>query len=288
MRGTQLRLPVTALARRESPARRRPPTLASTVLALQRSAGNAATTQVLARDGRRTPQPTPPARTPAAAPIFRVLIVDDGDTGLSTASRDVALDIVRTELARVTRPSSNAAVAAGIDVQHTTEQPGRIRDLGIRSFLVFLTKSTDAHHAVGLAAPHVNLDDEERKTQEEHFAANIRSEGGVNIQRVNRGRRSTSAALVSTVASVAMQGRQDAGPRSAGALIGETILHELAHAMGHTDELGAHDHEERGIMTRARVLGSAGGYTAGRFTDSSARIIRERLEELSARRAPSP
>ena len=51
-----------------------------------------------------------------------------------------------------------------------------MRELGKSTFLVFLTPSKDAKHAIGLVAPHVDLDEEERKVQEKRFARHIASE----------------------------------------------------------------------------------------------------------------
>jgi hypothetical protein len=280
MLGTRARLPVTALTRREAPGRRRPPTLASTVLALQRSAGNAATTRVLARDKKAAP-PTP---------AFRLIVVDDGDTGLEAKTVEIALKLVADELERVTSKSSDETVKSGFSIEHTKDKPEKWkpRDLGVRSFLVFLTQSKDEKHAVGLAAEHVDLTPGERKDQEAHFKANVATEGGVNIQNLDRRRRSVSTSLVSTTVAIKMQKTKGAGPESAGALIGETILHELGHDLGHVKGVGGHDHDEKGVMTASRVIDSTLHYSATRFSETSEKTIRERLEELAKRRVPSP
>ena len=287
MPGTRLRLPVTALARREAPARRRPPTLASTVLALQRSAGNKATTRVLARDAKGA---APPTKAAPPTPAFRLIVVDDGDTGLEPKTVEIALTIVADELKRVTSKSTDDTVKSGFSIEHTKDKPEKWkpRDLGVRSFLVFLSQTKDAKHAVGLAAEHVDMTPDERKAQEEHFKANVATEGGVNIQNVDRRRRSVSTSIVSTTMAIKMQATKGAGPESAGALIGETILHELGHDLGHTKQIGGHDHDEKGVMTRSRVLDSTLRYTATRFSEASEKTIRERLEELAKRRVPSP
>ena len=287
MLGTRLPLPVTALAQREAPARRRPPTLASTVLALQRSAGNKATTRVLARDDKG---PKPPAKAAPPTPAFRLIVVDDGDTGLEAKTVEVALKIVADELKRVTSKSTDETVKSGFSIEHTTEKPEKWkpRDLGVRSFLVFLSQTKDAKHAVGLAAEHVDMTPEERKAQEAHFKAKVATEGGVNIQNVDRRRRSVSTSIVSTTMAIKMQAKEGAGAESAGALIGETILHELGHDLGHTEQIGGHDHDEKGVMTAQRVLDSTLRYTATRFSAASEKTIRERLEELAKRRVPSP
>ena len=174
-------------------------TLADHVLALQRTAGNRATTRVLARDARAT------------AAKLKVLIVDDGATGLSDKSLKVALDVVKAEIKRVTAQSSDPIVKAGVTVEHTTTAPGRMRELGKSTFLVFLTPSTDAEHAIGLVAPHVDLDKEERKAQEKRFANKVASEGGVHIDRVDGRKRSYGASLVSTTMATKMQEKEGAG-----------------------------------------------------------------------------
>ena len=215
MPGTRLRLPVTALARREAPARRRPPTLASTVLALQRSAGNKATTRVLARDAKGA---APPTKAAPPTPAFRLIVVDDGDTGLEPKTVEIALTIVADELKRVTSKSTDDTVKSGFSIEHTKDKPEKWkpRDLGVRSFLVFLSQTKDAKHAVGLAAEHVDMTPDERKAQEEHFKANVATEGGVNIQNVDRRRRSVSTSIVSTTMAIKMQAHQGRRPRVSG------------------------------------------------------------------------
>ena len=78
---------------------------------LQRLAGNYATRRVLARDE---------ARTPPVAATFRLILADDGATGLNDAILDMALANVRKEIARITKDSADETVKAGIDVQHVT------------------------------------------------------------------------------------------------------------------------------------------------------------------------
>ena len=248
--------------------------LAEHVLALQRTAGNRATTRVLARDARAT------------AAKLKVVIVDDGATGLSDKSLKVALDVVKAEIKRVTAQSSDPIVKAGVTVEHTTTAPGRMRELGKSTFLVFLTPSTDAEHAIGLVAPHVDLDKEERKAQEKRFANKVASEGGVHIDRIDGRKRSYGASLVSTTMATKMQEKEGAGADSAGNLVGEVILHELGHAWGHATELGGLDHTKGGIMTATRVLDSTLRYKAGHFSSESIKIINARLEELAKRLSP--
>jgi hypothetical protein len=276
MAGSRIRLPVTAPARHGAPPLRRAPSLAEHVLALQRTVGNRATRRVLARDAR------------TAAPRFKVLIVDDGSTGLSDKTLKVALDVVRAEIRRVTAQSSEPNVKAGMTVEHTKTAPGRMRELGRSAFLLFLTASTDAKHAVGLAAPHVDLDEEERKVQEKRFARNVASEGGVHIDRIDGRGRSYGASLVSTTLATQIQAKQGAGPESAGNLVGEIILHELGHAWGHAKELGNSDHDKGGIMTATRVLDSSLRYKATHFSAASVKIIVDRLDGLAKRMAPAP
>ena len=248
-------------------------TLADHVLALQRTAGNRATTRVLARD----------ARPPAAK--LKVVIVDDGATGLSDKRLKTALDVVRGEIRRVTAQSTDPTVKAGVTVEHTKTAPGRMRELGKSTFLVFLTPSTDAKYAVGLAAPHVDLDKEERKTQEKRFASKVATEGGVHIDRIDGRKRSYGASLVSTTLAGKIQAKEGAGPDSAGNLVGEIILHELGHTWGHQKELGGLDHKKGGIMTATQVLDSTLRYKASKFNYASVKIIHARS---GARGAPSP
>ena len=282
MAGSRVRLPSTLLARHAASPRRHAPTLADHVLALQRTAGNRATTRVLARDRRA--EETKPATAVAAK--FKVVIVDDGATGLSDKTLKVALDVVKAEIKRVTAQSTDPTVKAGVTVEHTTTAPGRIRELGRSTFLVFLTPSTDAEHAIGLVAPHVDLDEEERKAQQKRFKRHVASEGGMHIDRVDGRRRSYGASLVSTTLATQMQAKEGAGPDSAGNLVGEIILHELGHAWGHETELGNADHDKGGIMTATRVLDSSLRYKATRFSGASVKIINARLEELAKRLAP--
>ena len=106
---------------------------------LQRLAGNYATRRVLARDE---------ARTPPVAATFRLILADDGATGLNDAILNVALANVRKEIARITKDSADETVKAGIDVQHVTSKPVRnddfTHDLGRKTFLIFLTQGQNA------------------------------------------------------------------------------------------------------------------------------------------------
>ena len=163
-----------------------------------------------------------------------------------------------------------------------------MRELGRSTFLVFLTASTDAEYAVGLAAPHVDLDAEERKDAAEALRAQRRDRGRGPHRPHRRPRRSYGASLVSTTLAGQIQAKEGAGPESAGNLVGEIILHELGHAWGHHKELGASDHDKGGIMTATRVLDSSLRYKATHFSQASVKIILDRLEKLAARLAPRP
>ena len=256
-------------------------TLADHVLALQRTAGNRATTRLLARDLKK-----PAAKTATATDAkLKVVVVDDGATGLSDKTLKVALDVVKAEIRRVTAQSSDPIVKAGVTVEHTKDAPARMRELGKSTFLVFLTPSKDPKHAIGLVAPHVDLDEEERKAQEQRYASHVVAEGGMHIDRVDGRGRSYGASLVSTTMATQMQAKEGAGPDSAGNLVGEVILHELGHAWGHETELGNPDHTKGGIMTAKRVLDSSLRYKAGQFSSESVKIIKARLEMLAQRLA---
>jgi len=286
---SRMRLPAAAYARRHgAPPLRRAPSLAEHVLALQRTAGNRATRRLVAREVKGATKPAPKAGV-VTTPTFRVVIVDDGETGLSAKTLKIALDVVRAEIKRVTGQSSDPIVKAGVNVEHTTTAPGSMkRELGRTTFLVFLTASKDPEHAIGLAAPHVDLDAEERKVQETRYASKVASEGGVQIDRIDGRGRSYGAALVSTTLATTMQEKEGAGPESAGNLVGEIILHELGHAWGHSKQLGNSDHDKGGIMTATRILDSTLRYKANRFSKASEAIILARLEELAKRLAPAP
>ncbi|HYH87927.1 MAG TPA: hypothetical protein VEX67_01770 [Solirubrobacteraceae bacterium] len=254
------------------------------MLALQRTVGNRATCRILGRDAKDA-KPKPAG---GGAARFKVVIVDDGATGLSDKTMKTALDVVRAEIRRVTTQSTDATVKAGVTVELTKTAPGRMRELGRSTFLVFLTASTDAEYAVGLAAPHVDLDAEERKVQETRFARNVATEGGVHIDRIDGRGRSYGASLVSTTLAGQIQAKEGAGPESAGNLVGEIILHELGHAWGHSKQLGTSDHDKGGIMTATRVLDSTLRYKATKFSQASVKIILDRLGKLAERLAPAP
>lgn len=269
-------VPATAASRRPS---RRP--RSAGVLALQRMVGNAATARLLARD-KASKVPAPPSEpAPTSAPTFRLLIVDDGNSGLAKATLDVALATVRGEMDAVTSESSVDAVKAGFDVHYVSElKPWEPKDLGKRSFIAFLIHDQAAEHWADVAAHHVDLTPSEQKDQEKHIKQQLAAEGGVDVEKhYNRGL-IQSAAFVSTAAAQAEEKVDKAGPTSAGRLLGEVIVHELGHALGHTQ------HEEHGIMQASRTLGSAGPYAPDHFSKASRKLIRERLEWLAAKYAP--
>jgi hypothetical protein len=132
--------------------------------------GNAATRRILARD-KATKAPDPPAKDASGtAPIFRLLIVDDGKSGLDPDTLAVALDTVRSEMATVTSQSTVDAVKAGFDVHYVSElKPWEPKDLGKRSFIAFLIHDQDAKHWADVAAHHVDLTPDEQKDQEKHI-----------------------------------------------------------------------------------------------------------------------
>jgi hypothetical protein len=244
-------------------------------LALQRAAGNVVTGRVLARqkgDGTRA---------------FRLLLVDDGKTGLDDATVNLAMEIVGKELTRITKDSKDEAVKAGFDIEHRSAKPStkEVRDLGQRTWIIFLTRSRDAKHAVDLTHEYVPLSAEERAAYEKRFKSHIASEGGTNMERVGERRRtSESVGFVGTDMAVTELGKRNGGTRSAAALVADVVLHELGHAVGHNRLLGPMDHDEAGVMAAALVHGEE-TYEARGYSSASAKIIRERLEELAKKPA---
>jgi hypothetical protein len=248
------------------------------MLALQRAAGNVATRRLLARDK----DDGKPAKD---APTFRLLVADDGKTGMDDALVDTALETVRKEMQRVTKDSADPMVKAGFDVQHIKSAPERNDDfthnLGRNTFLIFLTKGKDAKHGVELVWKYIPMDESERKQREEHFKQHLASEGGVDMQQIDRHKRSQSVGFVGTDGPLQELKKNSGSADSAAALLGDVILHELGHALGHVKEVGGKDHDT-GIMA-AQLIIDAGAYQAGRFSEASAKIIRARVEELAKR-----
>jgi hypothetical protein len=260
-----------------TPVARRSPVAAA--LALQRAVGNRATRQVLARD---------------AAPTFRLLIADEGKHGLTDAIVNDALPGIRDELKRITKDSPEDAVKAGFDVQYVKNAPARnddfTRSLGSNTFVAFLTSGKDPKHAVEVMWQYIPMDEGQRKDAEKKFKKSLASEGGVDLGLAPHPRRRTSQSIgfVSTEAPLKELKKSGGGPASAAAVLSDVILHELGHALGHNTSLASMDHDETGIMTAQLILGSAGTHQAQKFSSASAKIIRDRLEELAKKRAKRP
>jgi len=242
---------------RRPPPQPRPRTSAESVLQLQRTIGNAATRQIL--------------RTPTQQDRFRVVVVPDGETGVSETARNHALRVVRQELGTVTGRSSSRAVRGGFTVEYR-DQPGDLEGLHRRVFLVYLMQGRDADRAVQLARPHLprGFDDALRDQARE-----LNSIGGTNLRVDFDSGRSPSVSFASTGALVELARGRDGGERLVGQLLGEIILHELGHALK-----APHD---EGIMQGRVVFDAA---TLGRprhFSSGSVTAMRERLEYLADR-----
>jgi hypothetical protein len=240
---------------------RRPPvnpsvhTPAARVLALQRAIGNIATRRLLRQ---------------AAQSDFRVVIVPDGEVGVSQAAVTRALTVVRQELRSVTGSSRDPTVRRGVAVEYR-QSDGDLTGLHQRVFLCYLMQGRDADRAVRLARPHLprGYDEDLRSAAHE-----LNSIGGANL-RIDFNGRSPSVSLVSTGALADLVRGREGGERLAGQLLGEIVLHELGHALRAR-------HASAGIMEGRAVFDAA---TLGRprhFSTDSANEIRTRLEYLAA------
>src|SRR5215218_5747157 len=76
--------------------------LGAGMVVLQRTLGNRAMGQLLARDSGATKTAPAPTPAPAATPVFRLLIADEGAHGLADSVVKDALPIVQAELQRIT------------------------------------------------------------------------------------------------------------------------------------------------------------------------------------------
>ena len=273
---------------------------AADVLALQRTAGNAATRAMLARKEA----PTPPAQktgTPGGGGSpFKVLIVDDGSSGLDSKTLQIAIGHVRDELKKLTSASSDPLVKSGFTVEFRKDAPERgtdfgRKDLDVTTWVVFLLRQGQEEKAVDLGYKYLQLDHREREKYLKNAKAHFASEGGYNLQ-MQYGPRKPSESVSFVDSGMPLKLEKDAsfGPASAGRLMAEVVLHELGHAMGHVKREGepdAVDHDAAGIMVATQILGSSGPYKPVSFSRKSADLIRKRLEWLAAKiaaRAPKP
>jgi hypothetical protein len=275
------------------------PRHAADVLALQRTAGNAATRLVLARrPAQRQPAGKSPDAKPSPSPTFRVLIVDGGKTGLDAKTLEIAIGHVRSELKKLTSGSSNDAVKAGFTVEYRKTAPERDtdfgrRDLDVTTWLVFLIRKGDEKMAVDLGYHYLNLNHHEREQREKNAKADFAREGGHNLQTYSRkrGHPSESVSFVGTDVPLKMEKTASFGPESAGRLMAEVLLHELGHAMGHVHYEGeddSKDHDTSGIMAPSTPIGTSGPYAPTSFSTASAGVIRKRLEWLAGNIAARP
>jgi hypothetical protein len=233
------------------------------------------------------------ARKPSPQRTFRVVIVDDGASGLGAKTIELAVGHVRAELDKLTSASTNALVKAGIEVEVRRTAPERgtdfgRRDLDVTTWIVFLIRRGDAKKAVGLGYHYLDLDERDRAAHEKTTAAGLAKEGGHNLQTYSRkrGHPSESISFVGTDEPLRLEKAPTFGPASAGREMAEVILHELGHAMGHVhydDDEASKDHDTGGIMAPAVPIGSSGPYAPASFSTASAAVIRARLEWLAGR-----
>ena len=164
MSGARDRVPGTRPSRGAPGARRPSRAPAAAVLRLQARMGNAAVRSLLRRD-RQEERPGGTDR-PAAAPVFRLILADDGKTGLGDALVDAAVAHVRPSWQRIMTASGDATVKAGFTIEHARSAPESnddfTRDLGRKTFLIFLTRTKDAKHAVELVWNYMPMSKEER------------------------------------------------------------------------------------------------------------------------------
>jgi hypothetical protein len=226
----------------------------ASVLALQRSIGNAATRQLM----RDTKVPDK----------FKVVVVPDGETGLSKAAIQKAIAVVKQELVKVTAGSHDATVRKGFSVD-LRDSDGDLEGLHKRVFLVYLMQDRDADHAVRLARPHMPPRSDDMLKEAAH---ELNAIGGANL-RIDFNGRSPSVSFASTGALATFVKDRDGGDKLAGQLLGEIILHEIGHALR-----ARHD---TGIMEGRAVFDAATLGKPRHFSSDSVSAMRERLEYLA-------
>jgi hypothetical protein len=168
----------------------------ASVLALQRSIGNAATRQLM-RDAKL------PDR-------FKVVIVPDGETGLSKAAVTKAVQVVKNELATVASGSHDATLRKGFTVDYR-DSDGDLEGLHKRVFLVYLMQDRDADHAVRLARPHMPPRSDSMLKEGAH---ELNAIGGANL-RIDFNGRSPSVSFASTGALADFVKDRDGGDHPA-------------------------------------------------------------------------